>query len=103
MSSNISSHRCIQVIAGVLGRAGEVGQKRRLEDAQQGNITYQPPHPPLQKTKDTADPENAEAENQLKKALQESHLGNTEEIDGKLDDARNHHGRRDGHRIRHSV
>lgn len=36
------SLRCIQVIAGVLGRAGETGQKQRLAAAAQGNITYQP-------------------------------------------------------------
>lgn len=47
--------------------------------------------------------EKAEAEKQLKRALEESHLGNTEEIGDKLDDARNHDGRRDGHRSRLSV
>jgi len=36
------SLRCIQVIAGVLGRAGETGQKQRLAAAAQGEITYQP-------------------------------------------------------------
>jgi small subunit ribosomal protein S2 len=34
------SLRCIQVIAGVLGRAGEAGQKQRLAAAAEGKITY---------------------------------------------------------------
>jgi small subunit ribosomal protein S2 len=37
------SIRCIQVIAGVLGRAGEEGQKKRLEAAKSGEITWLPP------------------------------------------------------------
>jgi small subunit ribosomal protein S2 len=37
-----SSLRCIQVIAGVLGRAGEAGQKKRLEAAENGKVTYRP-------------------------------------------------------------
>jgi small subunit ribosomal protein S2 len=36
------SLRCIQVIAGVLGRAGEAGQKQRLAAAARGEITYRP-------------------------------------------------------------
>jgi len=38
-----SSIRCIQVIAGVLGRAGESGQKKRLEAAKRGETTWLPP------------------------------------------------------------
>lgn len=38
----IPSIRCIQVIAGVLGRAGEAGQRKRLEAAARGEITYRP-------------------------------------------------------------
>lgn len=37
------SLRCIQVIAGVLGRAGEEGQRRRLEAANKGEVTWLPP------------------------------------------------------------
>ena len=37
------SLRCIQVIAGVLGRAGESGQQKRLEAAATGNVTWDPP------------------------------------------------------------
>ncbi|EUC48479.1 hypothetical protein COCMIDRAFT_87477 [Bipolaris oryzae ATCC 44560] len=40
--ANDDSLRCIQVIAGVLGRAGEAGQKQRLAAAAEGKITYRP-------------------------------------------------------------
>lgn len=38
-----NSLRCIQVIAGVLGRAGESGQAKRLEAAAKGKVTWEPP------------------------------------------------------------
>ena len=40
--ANDDSLRCVQVIAGVLGRAGEEGRMSRLEKAKQGELTYQP-------------------------------------------------------------
>lgn len=40
--ANDDSLRCIQVIAGVLGRAGEAGQKQRLASAAKGEVTYRP-------------------------------------------------------------
>ncbi|KAL2072044.1 hypothetical protein VTL71DRAFT_11387 [Oculimacula yallundae] len=40
--ANDDSLRCMQVVAGVLGRAGEEGQKKRLEAAKTGEITWQP-------------------------------------------------------------
>ena len=40
--ANDDSLRCVQVIAGVLGRAGEEGQRSRLEKAIQGELTYKP-------------------------------------------------------------
>lgn len=40
--ANDDSLRCVQVIAGVLGKAGEEGQERRKEKAQRGDITYTP-------------------------------------------------------------
>jgi small subunit ribosomal protein S2 len=43
--------RCIQVIAGVLGRAGQSGQKKRLEAAKTGEVTWLPP-PGLGKPKE---------------------------------------------------
>ncbi len=38
-----SSLRCTQVIAGVLGRAGQEGQRKRLEAAAKGEVTWFPP------------------------------------------------------------
>ena len=40
--ANDDSLRCVQVIAGVLGKAGEEGQQRRKESARRGEITYTP-------------------------------------------------------------
>lgn len=38
--ANDDSIRCVQVIAGVLGRAGEAGQRRRKAAALRGHVTY---------------------------------------------------------------
>ncbi|MCJ1414535.1 37S ribosomal protein, mitochondrial [Xylographa parallela] len=40
--ANDDSLRCVQVIAGVLGKAGQEGQLRRMEKAKKGEISYQP-------------------------------------------------------------
>ncbi len=40
--ANDDSLRCVQVIAGVLGRAGQEGQARRKEMAMKGVVTYTP-------------------------------------------------------------
>ena len=40
--ANDDSLRCVQVIAGVLGKAGEEGLMRRRESAKQGVITFNP-------------------------------------------------------------
>ncbi|KAF2400097.1 ribosomal protein S2 [Trichodelitschia bisporula] len=40
--ANDDSLRCVQVICGILGRAGEEGKTRRLAAAQAGNITFTP-------------------------------------------------------------
>lgn len=40
--ANDDSLRCVQVITGVLGRAGEEGRARRLAKAQKGEVTYTP-------------------------------------------------------------
>ncbi|KAL9015914.1 MAG: hypothetical protein Q9185_006704 [Variospora sp. 1 TL-2023] len=40
--ANDDSLRCVQLIAGVLGKAGEEGQKRRRARAEKGDVTYQP-------------------------------------------------------------
>ena len=38
--ANDDSLRCIQVIAGSLGKAGERGHKKRIDAAQKGRILY---------------------------------------------------------------
>ncbi|KAF1982039.1 putative 40S ribosomal protein S2, partial [Aulographum hederae CBS 113979] len=40
--ANDDSLRCVQVIAGVLGRAGEEGKRIRIAKAEQGQITFAP-------------------------------------------------------------
>lgn len=40
--ANDDSLRCVQVIAGALGRAGQEGQARRKEMAMNGVVTYTP-------------------------------------------------------------
>ncbi|KAL8858417.1 MAG: hypothetical protein Q9178_005098 [Gyalolechia marmorata] len=40
--ANDDSLRCVQLLAGVLGKAGEEGQRRRRERAKKGEVTYQP-------------------------------------------------------------
>ncbi|KAL9595671.1 MAG: hypothetical protein Q9219_006304 [cf. Caloplaca sp. 3 TL-2023] len=40
--ANDDSLRCVQLITGVLGRAGEDGQRRRKAKALKGEVTYQP-------------------------------------------------------------
>jgi small subunit ribosomal protein S2 len=65
------SLRCIQVIAGVLGRAGESGQAKRLLAAKTGEITWLPP-PGLGKPYDEeAEKRKAEAAATKKKEEEE--------------------------------
>lgn len=40
--ANDDSLRCVQLIAGVLGRAGQEGRELRIEKAEKGIITYDP-------------------------------------------------------------
>lgn len=41
--ANDDSLRCVATIAGILGRAAEIGHKRRLRDAQQGIVAWETP------------------------------------------------------------
>ncbi|KAI8279734.1 hypothetical protein K4K60_005369 [Colletotrichum sp. SAR11_57] len=51
--ANDDSYRSVAVIAGVLGRAGQQGQKRRLEAANNGTVSWEVPTPVLKYIKDT--------------------------------------------------
>ncbi|KAF2443970.1 ribosomal protein S2 [Karstenula rhodostoma CBS 690.94] len=85
--ANDDSLRCIQVIAGVLGRAGEAGQKQRLELAETGRVTYRPadnlvlPEALQEKTVAAAEPG---AEMDLDESLEDA-----DELADKLDMANN--------------
>lgn len=50
--ANDDSLRCVQVIAGALGRAGEEGQLQRAARAKQGYVDYKPRHGLEQPTKE---------------------------------------------------
>ncbi|KAJ4348158.1 uncharacterized protein N0V89_009530 [Didymosphaeria variabile] len=88
--ANDDSLRCIQVIAGVLGRAGEAGQKERLTLAENGQVTYRPAEN-LQLPEALQDKEKAvaaveeDSELNLDKSLEDA-----DELEDKLDQARNH-------------
>lgn len=96
----LSSIRCIQVIAGVLGRAGETGTKQRLEAADKGETTYEPAkglHWPQEE-------EGSKVSSPIvTELLEEEGLGNSEELAAKLEEAGDHDGRRHGHRIKAST
>jgi len=86
-----SSHRCIQVIAGVLGRAGEAGQKLRLAAAKRGTITYSPAQGLVMPGSEDEDGASIE--------VSTGRLGdnaNTDELEAKLDDVKN----REHHRVK---
>ncbi|KAF2747582.1 ribosomal protein S2 [Sporormia fimetaria CBS 119925] len=96
--ANDDSLRCIQVIAGVLGRAAEAGTKQRLEAGEKGEITYKPAHNlTLPEAEETAAAEK-EKLGEEKEAVE---LDN--ELAAKLEDIANHDGRRLGHRVKHSA
>ena len=60
--ANDDSLRCVQVIAGALGRAGEEGQQLRKEKAREGILTYTPanlgPRKPKPRSKDDSEDDN---------------------------------------------
>jgi small subunit ribosomal protein S2 len=83
--ANDDSLRCIQVIAGVLGRAGETGQKARLAAAAKGEITYRP-------AKGLKMPEEGEEEENASPAniIDDSEgLADADELEAKLDEVNN--------------
>jgi small subunit ribosomal protein S2 len=45
--ANDDSLRCVTVIAGVLGRAAEQGQAKRLEQTKEGRMPFEPLDPKL--------------------------------------------------------
>lgn len=87
--ANDDSLRCIQVIAGVLGRAGEAGQKQRLELAANGKVTYRPAEnlvlPDALQEKTIAAAADADADLDLNESLEDA-----DELADKLDMANNH-------------
>ena len=84
--ANDDSLRCVQVIAGVLGRAGEEGKKKRMALAKEGKITYTPvkfkdrseQDDGLNEEWDDDDEEEQALDPADDKALEEALLGNHE-------------------------
>ena len=83
-----TSLRCIQVIAGVLGRAGEAGQKKRLEAAAKGHITYEPAQGLTIDKKEKDDKEEAEVAARTAGAVGEAELDADAEMSRHLDEVR---------------
>ena len=75
------SLRCIQLIAGVLGRAGEAGQAKRKEAAARNEVTWLPP-PGLGKPVTEEDIRRAEAEKAAEKKEAEDRDRARENNDG---------------------
>jgi small subunit ribosomal protein S2 len=78
------SIRCIQVIAGVLGRAGQAGTKQRLAAAAEGQITFRP-------ATRLVKPEEAEeaVAPEVMATLEDGLMDDAKETEVKLDEARN--------------
>jgi small subunit ribosomal protein S2 len=90
--TNSRSLRCIQVIAGVLGRAGEAGQKQRLAAAAQGRITYRPTRGlvmPGTEGDEGAATSTAEGTQTRQGAALSEDIVNTDELEKKLDEVNN--------------
>ncbi|KNG47666.1 mitochondrial 37s ribosomal protein mrp4 [Stemphylium lycopersici] len=114
--ANDDSLRCIQVIAGVLGRAGESGQKQRLAAAARGKVTYRPAEglhiagvetdgdQPNIATASSSRMGEAAPRDQVDKTAEtvESGLGDADEMATKLDEVANHesHRTREGRDIK---
>ncbi|KAJ4365632.1 hypothetical protein N0V83_008252 [Neocucurbitaria cava] len=110
--ANDDSLRCIQVIAGVLGRAGEAGQKQRLNAAARGEITYRPARGLVlgEESEEADSPEAAAStekvgaeESRLERIMPlEEGLEDSNELAEKLDEVNNHesHRTREGRAIK---
>lgn len=70
--ANDDSLRCVQVIAGALGRAGEEGQKTRLAQAERGIVTYLANHDLRPPSKDDEKAKKRQAKEQSLLAAIES-------------------------------
>lgn len=102
--ANDDSLRCIQVIAGVLGRAGEAGQKQRLAAAAKGHITYRPARglalPGAEDeeleavTASAQDGSKDMGRSATDAAVADKGLGDAEELSRKLDEVNNHESHR---------
>ncbi|KAF2870995.1 ribosomal protein S2, flavodoxin-like domain-containing protein [Massariosphaeria phaeospora] len=97
--ANDDSIRCIQVIAGVLGRAGELGQKQRFDAAAKGVITYRPAKDLTMPEQDTSKDKAPKAKVDLSRTfMKDGGLEDADELEGKLDEANNREG--SGRRIK---
>lgn len=87
----------MQVVAGVLGRAGEAGQKQRLNAAAKGGITYRPARglkvPGGEDEKDGAS--KLASDKQQDSAFSDD-LVDTNEVASKMDEVNN----REDHRVK---
>lgn len=91
--ANDDSLRCMQVVAGVLGRAGETGQKQRLAAAAEGYITYQPaPNLVMPGSEEEAEKAKKAAQNAKRAGLDD--IAALDELATKLDDVDNGEDRR---------
>ncbi|ORY12026.1 ribosomal protein S2, flavodoxin-like domain-containing protein [Clohesyomyces aquaticus] len=98
--ANDDSLRCIQVIAGVLGRAGEAGQKQRLELAEKGQITYRPAQGLVAPGEDDLTTASPEVNQEIREKVfhDTESIVDADELSDKIDADANHEG--DGRRIR---
>jgi small subunit ribosomal protein S2 len=94
------SLRCIQVVAGVLGRAGEAGQKLRLAAAAKGDITYRPawglvmPGSEEKQNESTAAVMNQRTSRTGRESAPSDDIMSTDELATKLDEVSNHEDHR---------
>ncbi|KZM25026.1 uncharacterized protein EKO05_0009445 [Ascochyta rabiei] len=109
--ANDDSLRCIQVIAGVLGRAGEAGQKRRLAAAARGHVTYRPVEGLIAPDKDEREAQAARGEEGRRpdaasspETVSESEVDADADLARRLDevDSREHHRQKAGRSINFS-